>query len=272
MSNTATLTNLTVDATPDHDVERRLEIALDLAAQFGSSLTAVCSAWPDGVSLADAIAHSPFNSLAQERELRDRIARVSTIFDRLTRGRSADTHWCGNVSHPSETISDHALLADLVIMSVSRSSEFAHADALETAAQSGSPVLRLGTKAPTAPFESILICWKDSRESRCALRAAIPMLESATRIVLAGVGEDVSSGRLAEVRDYLSVYGVGAQILHLESNEAAPGTMLANLARRENFHLVVAGARAHGLWKERLFGGVTRDFLAVTDMNWLLAN
>ncbi|ARS26446.1 universal stress protein [Sphingomonas sp. KC8] len=272
MIDTRTLTNLTVDATPDSDVERRLETALGFAAQFGSSLTAVCSAWPDGVSFADAIAHSPFSSLAQERELRSGIARVSSAFDRLARGKTVDTQWCDSIAHPSAAILDHALLADLVVMSTAPTSDFAHADALEVAARSGSPVLRLGPEAPTTSFKNILICWRDSRESRCALRAAVPMLQHATRIVLAGVGEDVSSDRLAEVGDYLSLYGVEAQTLHLSGNKATPGTLLADLSRREDFHLVVAGARAHGLWKERIFGGVTRDFLAATDINWLLAN
>ncbi len=272
MANAVMLNNLTVDATPDDDVERRLEVALDHAAQFGSSLTAVCSAWPDGISLADAIAHSPFSTLAQERELRDGIARVSSAFDRRAQETTVATQWCGNIAHPGTAILGHALLADLVVMSVPTVSDFAHADYLEIAAGSGSPVLRLGSGIETTSFEKILIGWKDSREARCALRGALPFLQRAKEVVLAGVGVDASPDRLAEVRDNLSACGVDAQILHFESNDFAPGKMLTNLASAENFDLIVAGARAHGLWKERLFGGATRDFLAVTDTNWLLAN
>ncbi|AIT82347.1 MULTISPECIES: universal stress protein [Sphingomonadaceae] len=197
--------------------------------------------------------------------------RVSSAFDRLARGNAIDTQWCDGISHPSAAILDHALLADLVIMSVPPASSFAHADPLEIAARSGAPVLRLGSNFETTSFQKILIGWMDSREARCALRAALPFLQRAGEVVLAGVGEGVSSARLAEAGEYLSIREVGAQILHIESSETAARTVLADLARRENFHLVVAGARFHGLWRERLFGGVTRDFIAVPNINWLLA-
>ena len=272
MASAARSTNLIVDATPDRDVKRRLEIALGLTAQLAGSLTAICAAWPSSISMADAIAHSPLSSLAKERELRNEIARVSSAFDQLAEGSAIDTHWCDAISHPSAVILDHALLADLVIMSMSSASSHAHADPLEIAARSGSPVLRLGSGLETASFEKILIGWKDSREAGCAIRAALPFLQRAGEVVLAGVGENVSGARLAEVGEHLSNRGVVAQILHIESSETAASTILADLTRREYFHLVVAGARSHGLWKERLFGGVTRDFLTFTDVNWLLAN
>ena len=84
MAATVIPTHLIVDATPDRDVERRLEMALRLATGFGSELTAVCSAWPASISLTDAIAHNPLSSARQERDLRNEISRVKAVFDRLT--------------------------------------------------------------------------------------------------------------------------------------------------------------------------------------------
>lgn len=272
MTATTTLAHLTVDATPDGDVERRLEMALRLAAEFGGGLTAVCSAWPASSSLADALTHNPFSSIGQERDLRNEISRVEAVFDRLTEGTAINVHWCASISHPGTNLLDHALLADLTIMSMSPPSDFARADLLEVAARSGSPILRLGTESQTTSFENILIGWKDSREAHCALRAALPFLQRAGKITLAGVGDEVSAARLANVGEYLSDYGAKLSILHLANDKTSPGAMLAGLARDEGCDLVVAGARAQGLWKERIFGGATRDLLDVAEINWLLAN
>lgn len=96
------------------------------------------------------------------------------------------------------------------------------------------------------------------------------MLQCARKITLAGGAEESSSARLEDVRDYLSRYGVEAQMLRLEGGE--PGAAMADLARRDGHDLVVAGARSHGLWRERLFGGATRDLMAARDVNWLMAN
>lgn len=272
METMARLTHLAVDATPHRDVERRLETALRLAERDGGTLSAVCSAWPGRLSVADAVTLNPLSVVAQEREMRSGVAAVAAAFERLKAGKLVSTRWCADVGEPSAALLDHAWLADLVIMSAASSGDFAQADPLEIAARSGAPVLRLGGDAQTYDFERVVVGWKDSRQARSALRAALPLLQQAGKVFVAGVGEEASVDRLGEIGDYLSDHGLEPRIAHLEGGRASPGAMLADLARSEGCDLIIAGARAGGLWKERIFGGATRDLLEVTDLHWLLAS
>lgn len=61
-----------------------------------------------------------------------------------------------------------------------------------------------------------------------------------------------------------------ARTQHVEEPGKAPAAIL--LARSEGHDLVVAGARADGRLKERIFGRITDDMLAAGEIAWLLAN
>lgn len=268
---TARPLNLVVDATPDCDVEWRLRSALQLATEYRGELSAVCSAWPDGFSIAEVIAHSPIQASSQERELRSRIVATKAIFDRLAEESAVSTQWCESIADPGIAMRDHALFADLVVMGTSEASGCAHAPPIEVAGRSGAPVLRLGTAPVPTLFRSVLIAWKDRREARYALRAALPILQQSQRVVLVGVGEEAPFARLSVVLEYLSSYGIDALAMNVE-DDGPVASVLAAIARREECQLVVAGARSRGRWKERIFGGVTQDLTATTDFHWLLAN
>ena len=246
MASPPTLSNLVVDATPDRDLEWRLRLALQVAAAYGGDLLAVCSAWPGGITLSEVITHTPLGSHAKEQELRNSIASAKLVFDRLTKDSAVNTEWCASIADPAVALHDHALLADLVILGAPDAAGEAHVDPVELAGRSGAPVLRLGASAATAPFANVLIGWKARREARCALRAALPILHQAERIVLVGVGDEAAVAALSAVRDYLAGCGLQVEVMSVEDDAGAPASMLAAIARREGCQLIVAGARSRG--------------------------
>lgn len=261
---------IVIDATPDSDFHRRCEVALRLADRHGSSIHAVCTAWPDDPKLLEAFA-APIPFLEEQR-LREAIATAHIDFEQLVAGSPITPQWCGDTRHPDAALADHALFADLMIMGSSPPFDHVHADPVKVAARTGTPVLRLGTASEASTFSDILVAWKESREAHCAVRAALPILRKARRVVLLAIGADQPRERLSEVRDHLAARGVEADWQHQDAEGASPGGFLLDFARREGCHVIVAGARAHGGWKEKIFGGVTRDLLACREISWLLAN
>ena len=265
------LRSLVVDATPDGPLEQRLEAALQIANEHKGSLVAVCPAWPTGMSFADALVRGPLQSMAREEEMRQAIATSRATFDRLTQGSSVTTDWCDSIADPAVVLREHGLLADLIIMSLPRESEVAQADPVDLAAATGTPILRLGAATSREAFRRVLIGWKDCRESRCALRAALPILRRAETILIVGVGDEASSECLRAVQRYLCARDMNAQHDHVPDNGKGAAASMTEIARRDGYGLLVAGARAQGRWKERIVGGATEELLR-TDVNWLLAN
>lgn len=265
-----TIPVIVVDAAPGAHLEARLEMALRLADEYDSSLTAVCAAWPASIAMSEIVA--PVSPLAQEQALRDRVYEARQIFDRLTRHSTEKARWYGSVANPSIALGQQALLADLVITGVAGVMDLAVADPVALASQTGTPVLRVRRHGASETGRSrILVGWKDGRDARSALRAALPFLHSAERALLVGVGPEVQIECLREVEGYLGRHGLTVSTMAVDAEGRSPATVLNDIARDEGCNLVVAGARSQGRWKEKLFGGVTEEMLKA-NVTWLLAN
>ncbi|WP_297110819.1 universal stress protein [uncultured Devosia sp.] len=140
---------------------------------------------------------------------------------------------------------------------------------------SGRPCLLLppGYSSP-ARFDTILVGWKNTRESARAVRDAIPFLKRAKRVVVAvATGEAdeerrISSG--ADIGRYLSRHGIQAEVKELPGWHSAQDALLAE-ANATGAQLVVAGAYGHSRLQERLLGGVTRALLEHFDLPVLVS-
>jgi nucleotide-binding universal stress UspA family protein len=117
-------------------------------------------------------------------------------------------------------------------------------------------------------LNQVLVCWKDSRETRRAIADALPMLQASRRVDLVELveadGVDHSRRRLEEVAQWLSRNGVESN----SSSEVANGPeapQLAAIAKDLRADLIVAGAFGHSRMREWAFGGVTRDLLLHPD-------
>lgn len=108
---------------------------------------------------------------------------------------------------------------------------------------------------------TVLVAWDGGKEASRALRTALPLLQKASRVVVAGAPAASSrSFELARMVDFLSARGVQAQVRVLEgSGDAAK--LLLETARDEAADLMVAGAFGHPRLQEFIFGGTTRSLL-----------
>jgi nucleotide-binding universal stress UspA family protein len=113
--------------------------------------------------------------------------------------------------------------------------------------------------------ERILITWKDSRESRRAVRDALPFLRRARKVGLVEIVEHEETSKLAQAR----LRDV-ASWLKSHSVEALPQAItprgdaldaFAGAAREFKPDWIVAGAYGHTRLGEWIFGGVTRYLL-----------
>jgi nucleotide-binding universal stress UspA family protein len=171
-----------------------------------------------------------------------------------------------------EHVANEARSADLVVLPAARHDRL-HVPSGE--ADVGDLLMRLGRPALVVPpgvtgFElnEVLICWKDSRETRRAIADALPMLQASRHVDLVelveATGVDHSRRRLGEVAEWLARNGVETN----SSSEVANGaeaSQLAAIAKDLRADLIVAGAFGHSRMREWAFGGVTRDFLLHAD-------
>jgi nucleotide-binding universal stress UspA family protein len=130
--------------------------------------------------------------------------------------------------------------------------------------RSGRPCLVLPRAMATPDFGSrILIGWKDTREAARAVHDAIPFLERADSIEIAGffepgdstLADSTSRDRLA---DYLRARGLRVTrtgLLPVQGNAAR--TLLRHV-EAERHDMIVMGGFGHSRLSEFLFGGMTR--------------
>jgi nucleotide-binding universal stress UspA family protein len=113
----------------------------------------------------------------------------------------------------------------------------------------------------------VLVGWKKARESRRVLLDGLPWLAMAEKVLVLHVIEDPDEqpedDGLEAVRDWLShrVARVGTvrRPAHLELESVADDILDA--ADTFGAGLVIVGAYSRAPLSERLFGGVTREFL-----------
>lgn len=170
-----------------------------------------------------------------------------------------------------------ATLTDLVIVSLGRADR----------GRSITPPMMAGDLAMTVPAPvlaipeacgpidldaPVMIAWNGSPQAAHALRAAVPLMRDAQRVVMVAVGPD--EGRIAaeDALTYLSRHAI-----HAELRTEARGTdtveeVLERVARSMAPGLIVMGAFGRPRLRETLFGGVTRYLLEAAPAPLLLAH
>lgn len=126
----------------------------------------------------------------------------------------------------------------------------------------GRPVLIAGPQAPRTLTGTVMVCWKDTRESARALTAAMPLVTEAERVVIATVDEGRASGNdAAAVARELSWHGIRAETQTVAADGRPVATLLSSAAAACGADLMVMGGYSRGPLREEIFGGCTRSVL-----------
>jgi nucleotide-binding universal stress UspA family protein len=122
----------------------------------------------------------------------------------------------------------------------------------------------------------ILVAWNQSREAMLAIRGALPLLESAERVlVLEGDPDDNPFGlrylpRL-DLRAWLARRGIRPEYRPFEAPRDR-GAALLDIAHAERADLIVMGAWGHSRITELVLGGTTRHLFQYSDVPLLVAH
>jgi nucleotide-binding universal stress UspA family protein len=120
-------------------------------------------------------------------------------------------------------------------------------------------------RAPTAPFDRILIAWNGSRESARALAEAMPYLykAKATTVMVVDEGCPVELQALigTDAVNHLQRHGIDASLRRVRDRKHDVAAALVEEAERSKADLMVMGGYGHSRLREMLLGGVTYDLL-----------
>jgi nucleotide-binding universal stress UspA family protein len=106
-----------------------------------------------------------------------------------------------------------------------------------------------------------LVAWDGGKEASRAMRTALPLLQKASSVILAGApGASSRAFELDRLVEFLAARGVRATVKILDGNGDAAGLLLG-AAKDTGANLLVAGAFGHPRLQEFIFGGTTRTLL-----------
>lgn len=128
------------------------------------------------------------------------------------------------------------------------------------------PCFVLPAGIETARLDTIAIAWNGSSESVRALRASLPLLRHAARIVLicGQRNEPFAEPRWSppiDIVDYLTWQDLRAERVNIEVDSEHAGATILAQAERVSADLLVLGAYGRTRFSEWFLGGVTRHVL-----------
>lgn len=135
-------------------------------------------------------------------------------------------------------------------------------------------VLHTGTPVLIVPFlgsfaavgTRVAIAWKGTREAARALHDALPLLRTASQVVLLEIGEDGAEApkdddAMGDARSWLARHGVASEA-RFEPRTIGVGDAVLSLVSELSSDLIVMGGYGHSRLHEWVLGGATRQLLA----------
>lgn len=267
-----------VDDRPESD--RRLELAFDLAEAFEAEVHGLCAVTM-APELYDPYAGAPMVGewLTLQRDLaEDEIKRARSRFLRWAEDRKASNEWTGLIDYPAAAFCRTSALADLVVLGAGRrATSYIAPDVADVVMGSGRPVLVTPDGRSTGPLGSpALIAWKNTREARRALSAAIPLLQRSSEVVLYRIcpaeDREDEERELAALQRYLKAHRIDSDAVVALKDRTPAGQRLLEEASRRRVGLIVAGAYGHPRLQEWALGGVTRALLTDAEFCFCLTH
>jgi nucleotide-binding universal stress UspA family protein len=247
----------------------RLRVAGDLADRYGASVVGISAARPMQIVYADG--YVPGEMIEDDVKVKEKeIAAAEAQFRSAFQKRTNKLEWRSMVTIDplSDFIASEARSADVVITGIDHNKSVfdasRHVELGDLVMRVGRPLLVVPEATTKIGFDSILVGWKDTRETRRAVADALPLLKKAafvTVVEIALENETVQARqRLDQVVEWLKRHGVTAESI-VAVSAGNDSKHLAEIRREQKADLMVAGAYGHNRLREWMLGGVTRDFL-----------
>lgn len=246
-----------------------LKITAALAERLHAGVIGIALCQPMRIIYNDG--YIPPDIFEQDRkQIDDEIKAAEAEFREVLTGRAATLEWSSAVTSMSlsDYLADESCRADLVITGVDRNASLfdlsRHVDLGDFVMQAGRPCLIIPAETETLSLEHVVVGWKDTRETRRAIRDALPLLKTAGQVTVVEIAAtedlDAANARLANVAGWLKGHGIDATPVTSPAL-GDDATQLDAIAREKGATLLVAGAYGHSRVREWALGGVTRDLL-----------
>ena len=251
----------------------RLDCALQIARRFHAALIGVSAETIPPLAFDNGLysAEPEWTALMRDA-IEQRAKDAKDRFRAATATLETQALWVRDLAFPSTAMAAASRAADLIVAGGApreMHDGFADCSVAELALISGRPVLMAPPRAQVLAAKTIILAWKDSREARRALSDALPFLEQADQVIVTAVcpddQADTAKAQVDDVAAALVRRNVKA-LANLVRKKHPTGFDLVEEARRFDADLIVSGAYGHSRLGEWVFGGVTNDLLAQTDV------
>lgn len=229
---------------------------------------------PDGIAAAEYYARVAEDSKKRLGQVRKAAAAASRKF-------GIESEWRASISPANDELGialTSAYSADLVIAGQGDPQHGVLSHSERLLFETGRPVLFVpfGAKAAKPP-QTVLVAWKESRESARALFEALPLLKKAKTVEVILV--DPPAGRVAETANAgdgiaaaLARHGIKAKLRIAPDGGTPTGTVIQDRAAEVGADMVVMGAYGHSRLREMILGGVTRQILQLMRVPTFMAH
>ncbi len=273
-----------IDAAPRCEV--RLRIALALAREWQAQLTALYAVTPAPFTVPPMLAEGSglYAPSVLDKIDRDRRTLARALFDRVMSDAGNDgvsVRWLDAGDRPdTSALAQRALVTDLMVLGQhdpKLTPGMIDADLVaSTLIGGGAPALVLPyagsfmADALARPGLRVLVAWKPTREAARAVHAALPWLQRAGAVHIAA--DSQAAPGATELRDWLALHDVRAEVREHTLAAGDPGEMLLSLAADVSADLMVMGCFGHSRARELLLGGVSRTVLRSMTLPMLMAH
>jgi nucleotide-binding universal stress UspA family protein len=238
---------------------------LALAASLGvEEITAVevGSVTPPG----HGVPAGPALMLLREREIGDAFLAMRETLEPRACGFRFEWRACVG-ANPTGWVLDQAARYDLIATSRPGRRPLGDIDLGRLILSAGRPVLVLPRGFKAVPVTRVAVGYRNNREGRLVVQAALPLMRRADQVIVVGMGKAAPEQDLTDVVTWLGDHGVFAQGRHAEG--PATAASLTQAAQQLGAQVLVSGAYGHGQTRERLFGAMTRDLIEDYSLPWL---
>ncbi len=277
---TVTYRTLMVHLELGHSNGKLLGVAGDLAQRFDAGVIGIAICQPMQIIYSEG--YVPADIIVQDREQREKeVAAAEAEFRDVLQARVSWLEWRSAVTPDplADYLAREARSADLLITGVDHEvSVFDHSRHVyvsDLVMHLGRPILVVPTAASDVSFDSVMVGWKDTRETRRAIADALPFLQKAAQVAVVEIVAEpelaAAQARLEDVVRWLGRHGVAAKAVARPST-GEDAQQLHAVAVERQAGVIVAGAYGHSRVREWVLGGVTRDLLLQAGRCALVSN
>ena len=249
----------------DRSNEACLAVAGDIAEQFRARVVGIAASdlRPTLYFAEGGYAEKALDQ--EEQSIRKRLSELESEFRSSVQRRAKTVEWRSALTLSSTYVAQQARTADLLVVGARAEpivDPCVAPDPNDLLMEVGRPLVIVPPSVEWLDLRSVLVAWKDVRETRRAVLDALPILAVAKEVTIAEIPEEGAdhAEALSHVEDvavWLRSHGIAASTLVPEAKVDVIG-QLDQIAANVGAGVVVAGAYGHSRLREWVMGGVTR--------------